>query len=126
MMAVGKSQACDECRRLKIQCSLVPAGGRQGPKRKVELDTNETAQLKQLKPVIEVSGMRPEPMTREVLLEHSELLRDVRGLLKSQLEEMKGLQRAIAVMGSVMDDIVKQMSQMEEGSRSGNEGAWSI
>ena len=91
MMAVGKSQVCDECRHLKIQCSLVLAGGRQGPKQKAELDTDETAQLKRLKPVIEVSGMRPEPMTWEVLLEHSELLGDVRGLLKSQLEEMKGL-----------------------------------
>ena len=90
-MAVGKSQACDECCRLKIQCSLVPAGGRQGPKRKVELDAEELVQPKWLKPVIEVSGMRLELTTREVLLEHSELLRGVWGLLKSQLEELKGL-----------------------------------
>ena len=89
--AVGKSQACDECHRLKIQCSLVPAGGRRGPKQKAELDTNGTAPPKRLKPVVEVSGMRLEPTTQEVLLEHSELLGDVRGLLKSQLEEMKGL-----------------------------------
>ena len=85
MTAVRKSQACDECRHLKIQCSLV------GPKRKVESDTDKMAQPKRLKPVIEVEGMRPELTTREVLLEHSELLGDVRGLLKSQLEEMKGL-----------------------------------
>ena len=116
----------DECRRLKIQCSLVPAGGQRGPKRKVELDTDKTAPPKRLKPVVKVSGMRPELTTWEVLLEHSELLGDVWGLLKSQLEEMKGLQRAVAVMGSVMDDIVERMSRMEEGSRSGNEGAWSI
>ena len=82
-------------------------------------------QPKRLKPVIEVSGMRPEPTMQEVL-EHLELLGDVRGLLKSQLDEMKGLQRAIAAMGSAMDDIVERMSRMEEGSRSGNEGAWSI
>ena len=126
MTAVRKSQACDECCRLKIQCSLVTAGGRRGPKWKAELDTDETAPPKQLKPVVKVSGMRLEPTTLEVLLEHSELLRDVWGLLKSQLEEMKGLQQAIVAMGSAMDDIVERMSWMEEGSRSGNEGAWSI
>ena len=87
-MAVGKSQACDECRRLTIQCSLVPAGGRRGPKRKAESDAEEPAQPKWLKPVIEVLGMRPELTKREVLLEHLELLGDVRGLLKSQLEEL--------------------------------------
>ena len=126
MTAVGKSQVCNECCRVKIQCSLVPAGGWRGPKWKAELDTDETAPPKQLKPVVEVLGMRLEPTTREVLLEHLELLGDVQGLLKSQLEEMKGLQQAIVAMGSVMDDIVEQMSWMEEGSRSGNEGAWSI
>ena len=63
MTVVGKSQACDECRCLKIQCSLVPAGGRRGPKRKAESDTDETAPPKRLKVVVEVSGMRPEPMT---------------------------------------------------------------
>ena len=62
----------------------------------------------------------------EVLLEHSELLGDVQGLLKSQLEELKSFRRAVVAMGSAMDDIVEQMSRMEEGSRSGNEGAWSI
>ena len=51
----------------------------------------EPVQPKWLKPVIEVSGMRPELMTWKVLLEHSELLGDVRGLLKSQLEELKNL-----------------------------------
>ena len=34
----------------------------------------------------------------------------------SQLEELKGLQRAILAMGLAMDDIINQMSQMEEGS----------
>ena len=76
---------------MKIQCSLVPAGGWQGPKRKVESDTDETAPPKQLKLIVEVLRMRPEPTTREVLLEHSELLGDVSRLLKSQLEELKGL-----------------------------------
>ena len=73
MTAVGKSQVCDKCRCLKIQCSLVLAGRRQGPKWKAESDTNETALPKRLKLVVKVSGMRPEPMTREVLLEHSEM-----------------------------------------------------
>ena len=84
-MAVGKSQACDKCRRLKIQYSFVPAGGQQGPKWKAESDTEEMVQVKWLKPIIKVSGMRPEPTTREVLLEHSELLRDV-----GALEELAG------------------------------------
>ena len=83
MTAVRKSQACDECRRLKIQCSLVLAGGRRGPKQKAESDTDETAPPKRLKPIVEVLGMRLELTTQEVLLEHSELLGDVRGLLKS-------------------------------------------
>ena len=52
----------------------------------------EMAQPKWLKPIIEVLGMRPEPKTQEVLLEHLELLGDVWGLLKSQLEELQGLQ----------------------------------
>ena len=126
MIAVGKSQACDECRCLKTQCSLALAGGQRGPKQKAELDMEETAQPKQLKLIIEVSRMRLELTTQEVLLEHLELLGDVQGLLKSQLEEVKGLQQAVMVMGSVLDDIVEWMSWMEEGSRSGNEGAWSI
>ena len=79
MTAGRKSQACDECRRLKIQCSLVPAGGWRGPKLKVESDTDETAPPKRLKPVVEVSGMRLELTTWEVRLEHSELLGDVWG-----------------------------------------------
>ena len=86
----------------------------------------EPVQPKRLKPVIEVSGMRPEPTMWEVLLKHSELLRDVRGLLKSQLEELKNLQRAVTVIGLAMDDIIEWMSRMEEGSRGGNEGVWSI
>ena len=73
----------------------------------MESDTEETVLPKWLKLVIEVSGMRPEPTMREVLLEHSELLGDVRGLLKSQLEELKSLWRAVAAMGLAMDDIVK-------------------
>ena len=61
-----------------------------------------------------------------MLLEHLELLRDVQGLLKSQLKELKGLQQAILAMGSAMDDIVDWMSWMKEGSGGGNDGAWSI
>ena len=83
-------------------------------------------QPKRLKLVIEVLGMRPEPTTQEVLFKHLELLGDVQGLLKSQLEELKNFWQAVAAMGSAMDNIVEQMSRMEEGSRSGNEGVWSI
>ena len=71
-------------------------------------------------------GMRPESTTQGLLLEHSELLRDVRGLLKSWLKELKGLQWAVVAMGSAMDDIVKWMSWVEEGSRSKKGRAWSI
>ena len=115
MTAVIKFQLCNECCCLKIQCSLVLAGGWRGPKWKAELDTEEMVQPKWLKPIIEVSGMRLELTTQEGLLEHSELLGDV-----------QGLQRAVAAMGLATDDIIKWMSRMEEGSRSGNEGAWSV
>ena len=37
---------------------------------------------------------------------------------------MKGLLRAVMAMGSAMDNIIEWMSRMEEGSRSGNKGAW--
>ena len=68
--------------------SMFPGAGWRsaGAQWKVELDTDETVQPKRLKLVIEVLGMRPEPTIWEVLLEHSELLRDVQGLLKSQLK----------------------------------------
>ena len=92
----------------------------------MESDTEETAQLKWLKTVVEVVKMRLELMTREILLEQTELLGDLQGLMKSQLKELKELRRAARGMGSAMDDIVDQMSQMEEGSRNGNDGAWSI
>ena len=74
---VVKSQACDECRHLKIQCSLVLAGGQQGSKWKVELDIEEVAQPKWLKLVIEVMGMTGELTIWEVLLEQSESLREL-------------------------------------------------
>ena len=92
----------------------------------MESDTEETAQLKWLKTVVEAVEMRLELTTREILLEQTELLGDLRGLMKSQLKELKELRRAARGMGSAMDDIVDQMSQMEEGSRNGNDGAWSI
>ena len=57
----------------------------------MELDAEEMAQPKWLKLVIEVMGMRPEPMTQEVFFERLDLLGELWGLLKSQLEELKGL-----------------------------------
>ena len=69
MTAVGKSQACNKCCHLKIQCMLVPARGQQGPKQKAESDVEEMVQPKQLKPIIKVVGMSPELTMREVLLE---------------------------------------------------------
>ena len=49
----GKSQACDKCCRLKIQCSLVSSRARQVAKHKVELETEEVLP-KHLKLVVEV------------------------------------------------------------------------
>ena len=80
-------------------------------------------QPKWLKPIVEVRVVRVELTTQEVLLEHSDLLGDLWGLLKSQLKELKGLRWAVMVMGSTTDNIVEQMSWMEEGSGSGNDGA---
>ena len=122
-MVVGKSQVCNECCHLKIRCLLVPAWGQQGPKQKVESDAEEMVQPKQLKAIVEVAGMTPELTMLEVLLEQLELLSDLRGLMTSQLEELKGLRWAISVMGFSLDEIVKWMSQMEEGSRSRNDRA---
>ena len=76
---VKKTQVCAEC-CLK-QCSLVLSGARWGPKQKVELDTKEAAQPKQLKLVGEVSElsmeMHAELTMQEILLEHWELLADM-------------------------------------------------
>ena len=51
-----------------------------GPKGKAELDTEEMAQPKWLKLVVEVSGMRAELIMWEVLLEHLELLGELQDL----------------------------------------------
>ena len=121
---------CDECHCLKIQCLLVPAGGRRGPKWKAELDVEETAQPKQLKPVVEVLGMRGEPMTREVLLEQSELLRELQDLqaqqlevLEKHLEEVKGAWQLISAIGYTLEALVEYVSRLEERSRSGSGSA---
>ena len=105
MTAVGKSQVCDGCHHLEIQCSLVLAGGRQGLKQKAESDAEEMTQPKQLKPVIEVLGMRGEPTIWELLLEQSELLGELHdlqvrqlGVMEKHLEEMKGAWRLILVI----------------------------
>ena len=122
---MGKSQACDKCCRLKIQCSLVPARGQQGPKRKAESDVEEMAQPKRLKPVVEV--MRGESTTREVLMEQSELLGELWDLqvrqlavLEQHLEELKGAQRLISAIGYTLEELVERVSQLEEKSRSGS------
>ena len=92
----------------------------------MELDAEEMVQPNQLKTVVEATEMRPEPTTWEILLEQSELLGDLWGLMRSQLEELKELRRAIRAMGLAMDNTIDRMSQMEEGSGNGNDGAWSI
>ena len=111
----------NECCHLKIQCSLVPSGVRQRPKQKAKSDSEELAQPKQLKPIIEVVGLRPELTMQEVLLEQSELLRDLWGLMKSQLDELKGLWWSVTEMGFAMDKIVEWMSWVKEGNESGND-----
>ena len=125
---MGKSQACDKCCRLKIQCSLVPAGGRRGPKRKAESDAEETAQPKRLKPFVEV--MRGEPTTREVLMEQSELLGELQDLqvrqlvvLEQHLEELTGARRSFSVIGYNLEELVERVSRLEEKSGSGSGSA---
>ena len=126
----GKTQACNECCCLKIQCLLVLSGARQGPKQKVELDAEEVVQPKWLKLVVEVPGVRVEMWveltTWEILLEHSELLADIWELFMKQLDEMKRLQKVVSVIGFAIDEVTEQMSQMEEGSGNRNDGARSI
>ena len=123
MTAVGKSQACNKCHHLKIQCSLVPARGQQGPKQKAKLDVEETAQPKQLKPVIKV--MRGEPTTQEVLLEKLELLGELQdlqvrqlGVLEKHLEELKGVWRLISAIRYTLEELVECMSWLEDKSES--------
>ena len=79
MASAGKSQVCDKCCHLKIQCSLVPSGARRAAKRKVESEMEEVLS-KCLKLVVEMTGMQAEPMMREILLEQLELLRDLHEL----------------------------------------------
>ena len=130
---VGKSQACDECCRLKIQCSLVPAGGRQGLKQKVESDSEETVQPKWLKLFVEVLRMRGELTMWDVLLEQSELLRELHDLQVKQLEvaekhleEAKGARWLISAILFAMEELVEQVAWLEGGSGSGNGEARSI
>ena len=94
---VGKIHVCDEYCCLKIQCSLVLGRVRQGVKCKAESDMEKTVQPKSLKLAIEASGMRAEPTTQEVHLEHLELLGDLWELFRkqfelfeTQLEEIRG------------------------------------
>ena len=79
MASTRKSQACDECCHLKIQCSLVPSGARQPAKHKVEEEMEEMPP-KCLKPVVEVIGIQGDPSMREILLEQLELLGDLQEL----------------------------------------------
>ena len=85
----------------------------------------EMAQPKRLKPVVEV--MRGEPTTREVLMEQSELLGELWDLqvrqlavLEQHLEELKGAQRLISMIGYTLEELVERVSQLEEKSRSGS------
>ena len=113
-MAVGKSQVCNECNCLKIQCSLVLAGEQWGLKWKAELDAEEVAQPKQLKLVVEVMGMRGELTKWEVLFEQLELLRELCHLQASQLEvmekhleEVKGAWQSISAIGYALEELVE-------------------
>ena len=116
MTSVGKSQACNKCHCLKIQCSLVPSGARWGPKWKVELDVEEVAQPKRLNSVVEVLGlsvgMWVEPMTWEVLLEHSEFLADIQEVFAKQLEETKRIQKAVSATRIMVDELMEWMAWM--------------
>ena len=41
---MGKSQACNQCYCLKIQCLLVPGGGLWGPKETVQDEVQDVVQ----------------------------------------------------------------------------------
>ena len=57
----------------------------------MESDAEEMAQPKQLKLIVKVLVVRAELTTWEILLEHLELLGNLWGLFKSQLEGLRGL-----------------------------------
>ena len=103
----GKSRACNKCPHLKIQCSLVSGGARQGAKHKAELDAEETAQPKWLKLVVKALGMRVELTMWEVHLEHLEFLRDLQELFERQLEEVRRLQQVVLVIAFAIDKVVE-------------------
>ena len=71
MGSVGKTQACEACRKNKLSCSPVPSGVRR-QKRKVRDELEEGPQLKRLKAVVEEgpsAQLRLEPTARDILLE---------------------------------------------------------
>ena len=87
----------------------------------------EVTQPKWLKLVVEVMGMRGEPTMWEVLLEQLELLRELRDLkarhlevMEKHLEDMKGAWWSISVIVYALEELVEQVSWLEErsGSRS--------
>ena len=131
---MGKMQVCDPCCKNKLSCSLVLSGSRR-QKQRARDQSEEGPQLKRPKAVAEEgpSGwMRLEPMAHDILLEQSEMLREVWDLLVKHLKEVKeiwrgqeDLQRQVAGLRFVMDDIVDLIggSGMEvEAEIGGNEG----
>ena len=69
----------------------------------------------------------------EVLLEHLELLRELRNLqarqlevMEKQLEEAKGAQRVISVIRFAVEELIEQVAQLEGKSESGSAEARSI
>ena len=105
----GKSQACNECCHLKIQCFLVPSRVRWGPKCKAESDAEEAREPKWLKLVVKVLGMRVEPMIQEVFLEHLEFLADIWELFAKQLEETKRIWKVMLVIVFTVDELTDQI-----------------
>ena len=100
----------------------MPSGVRR-QKRKVGDESEEGPQPKTLKAIVEVPGarMRSEPTTRDILLEQSEMLGEVRDLLTKQLKEAKeiqrgqeDLQRQVAGLGFVIEDIVDMIGRSGE------------
>ena len=76
----------------------------------------EVAQPKRLNSVVEVLGlsvgMWVEPMTWEVLLEHSEFLADIQEVFAKQLEETKRIQKAVSATRIMVDELMEWMAWM--------------
>ena len=88
------------------------------------------AQPKWLKLVVEVLEVRVEMCMEltmhEILLENLEVLADMQELFTKQLKETKGFWKALLAIRFAINNVMEQMSWMEQGSRKRNNRARSV